>query len=206
MEAGFGRKELVRRLMADKEDGRIKLYLTYRLVNFRRENRALFEKGEYLPLEARGRLAENVCAFARRGHGKSLIIAAPRFVTKIVPWPELPLGEKVWSETSLMIPFARAGARYRQVLTGENVTALELEGNYDPSAGRGVCRLPVAVLESIDVRRLSDGKSLQSVGRHISPLFGNRKLLPWKIDKICPRPTEFSLRFPSPKGSKEEFK
>ena len=92
MEAEPGRRELVRRLTVDKEDGRIKLYLTYRLLNFRRENRGLFEKGEYLPLEARGRLAENVCAFARRNNGKSLIIAAPRFLTKVVPWPGLPLG------------------------------------------------------------------------------------------------------------------
>ena len=148
MEAGFGRKELVRRLMADKEDGRIKLYLTYRLVNFRRENRGLFEKGEYLPLEARGTLAENVCAFARRGHGKSLIIAVPRFVSKIVPWPELPLGEKVWPETSLLIPFAPAGARYRQVLTGESVTALDFEGNTILPLAEVFADCPVAALEA----------------------------------------------------------
>jgi (1->4)-alpha-D-glucan 1-alpha-D-glucosylmutase len=148
MEAQLGRKELVRGLTTDKEDGRIKLYLTYRLLNFRRENRELFEKGEYLPLEVRGRLAENVCAFARRGQGKSLIIAAPRFVSKIVPWPELPLGEKVWPETSLLIPFARAGARYRQVLTGESVTALDFEGNTILPLAEVFADCPVAALEA----------------------------------------------------------
>ena len=148
MEAGSGRKELVRRLMVDKEDGRIKLYLTYRLLNFRRENRELFEKSEYLPLEAQGRLAENVCAFARKGDGKSIIIAAPRFLTKVFPWQELTLDEKVWSETSIIIPFARAGARYRQVLTGESVTALECEGNTILPLAEVFADCPVAVLEA----------------------------------------------------------
>ena len=148
MEAERGRRELVRRLTVDKEDGRIKLYLTYRLLNFRLENRGLFEKGEYLPLEARGGLADNVCAFARRNNGKSLIIAAPRFLTKVVPWPGLPLGGKVWGETSLKIPFARTGARYRQVLTGEGVTALEFEGNTILPLAEVFSIAPVALLES----------------------------------------------------------
>ena len=46
-------------------DGRIKLWLTGKRLNLRREHRALFSPGKYIPLPANGSKEENVIAFAR---------------------------------------------------------------------------------------------------------------------------------------------
>ena len=45
-------------------DGRIKLWLTQKLLNFRREHRDLFSQGNYVPLLAHGGKEEHVVAFA----------------------------------------------------------------------------------------------------------------------------------------------
>src|SRR5207302_5606337 len=50
--AGPRLPELARELTATKEDGRIKLYVTYRSLHCRREQPALFTTGEYLSAEA----------------------------------------------------------------------------------------------------------------------------------------------------------
>src|SRR4029453_17474 len=60
---------LARSLLATRENGRIKLYLTRQTLAFRHARPLLFERGEYRPLEAQGPLSEHVCAFARVGGG-----------------------------------------------------------------------------------------------------------------------------------------
>ena len=47
-------------LLQHYDDGRIKLWLTEKLLNLRRERRALFSRGNYLPLPANGSKEENV--------------------------------------------------------------------------------------------------------------------------------------------------
>ncbi len=50
-------------------DGRIKLFLTQRLLRFRREHPALFQQGSYLPLSAMGTFANCCVAFVRAHEG-----------------------------------------------------------------------------------------------------------------------------------------
>ena len=64
--AGGDRRELARELVAAKEDGRVKLYVTHLALQCRRENPGLFADGAYTPLEAEGTRAVNVFGFARR--------------------------------------------------------------------------------------------------------------------------------------------
>ena len=52
----------LRRLLAD---GRAKLFMTYRTLNFRRGNRSVFSFGNYRPCPSAGDKAECVCAFTR---------------------------------------------------------------------------------------------------------------------------------------------
>ncbi len=63
---------LARELTVDKEDGLIKLYLIRRTLNYRKENGEIFEKGDYIAVDAGGHQADNICAFAR--HPKYLQI------------------------------------------------------------------------------------------------------------------------------------
>jgi (1->4)-alpha-D-glucan 1-alpha-D-glucosylmutase len=107
-----------------KEDGRIKLYLVHTALNYRRANRALFEQGEYLPLEAEGMKAEHVCAFARRAGKACIVTVVPRFLTRLISGGgSVPFGKAVWEDTRLTLPMGEAGMQFRNVFTGEIVTA-----------------------------------------------------------------------------------
>ena len=92
-------------LVEAKEDGRIKLLVTSRLLNYRRANRVLFDEGSYVPLEAQGKYADNIVAFARTHEDRTAIAVAPRLTTRLGKSGELttPVGQ-VWSGTWLVIP------------------------------------------------------------------------------------------------------
>nr|MDQ2866791.1 malto-oligosyltrehalose synthase [Verrucomicrobiota bacterium] len=66
-------------LLANWRDGRIKLFLTQRLLRFRREHAGLFRSGDYVPLTLTGAFADCAIAFAREWEGMRLIVVAPRF-------------------------------------------------------------------------------------------------------------------------------
>jgi (1->4)-alpha-D-glucan 1-alpha-D-glucosylmutase len=85
-------------------DGRIKMFLTQRLSQFRREHVDLFQGGNYLPIHASGTLAECCVSFARELNGQWIVVIAPRLSSR-VGFP--PIGEK-WKDTSVDLPEALA--------------------------------------------------------------------------------------------------
>jgi (1->4)-alpha-D-glucan 1-alpha-D-glucosylmutase len=137
-------------LLAGWRDGRVKLYLTWRALRFRRNHRRLFTAGDYLPVVAAGRERDHVCAFARRLERTWALVAAPRLCVRLVggePGPEgvpplvPPLGEAVWGATTLLLP-PGAPEGWRNVLTGEQAVARH--GTL-PLADL-LCSFPVALL------------------------------------------------------------
>jgi (1->4)-alpha-D-glucan 1-alpha-D-glucosylmutase len=95
---------LIESLLATKEDGKIKLFLTYQLFQARKKYQKLFEQGDYQPLTITGKFAENIIAFARRYEDKIAIAIAPRFLTRLIEPGKRPLGEEVWQDTHLELP------------------------------------------------------------------------------------------------------
>jgi len=146
-EAEIGPKELFRILLDSREDGRIKLYIIYRCLNFRRDRNDLFRQGDYRPLEAQGAKARHVCAFARQADGRGVIAVVPRLLATLVPDSgQFPQGEQVWEDTAVSLPRG-TGLRFRNVLTDELVNAVESNG--------ALC-LPLAgILETTPVALLS---------------------------------------------------
>ena len=75
---------LSRQLAQNPRDPRLKLFVTWRVLQFRRQYADLFRLGEYIPLEVRGSRAKHVCAFARQWLSSSseerttAIVIAPR--------------------------------------------------------------------------------------------------------------------------------
>ncbi|HKZ16223.1 MAG TPA: malto-oligosyltrehalose synthase [Geobacteraceae bacterium] len=127
-ESSGGSLRLAGDLVASKHDGRIKLYLIYKALNFRREIGRLFESGRYLALDTVGDRSENLCVFDRSFDTESVITVAPRFFTGLVEGPGgLPLGEEIWRDTRIIITFDRPGTMYRNVFTGEMVTSVSRE-------------------------------------------------------------------------------
>ncbi len=87
-------------LMQTWPDGRIKLFLTQRVLRFRREHSDLFQAGEYLPLHTSGTFAECCLSFARRRADKWIVVIAPRLSARI-GFP--PVG-KLWKDTTIELP------------------------------------------------------------------------------------------------------
>jgi (1->4)-alpha-D-glucan 1-alpha-D-glucosylmutase len=87
-------------LMPTWPDGRIKMFLTQRVLRFRREHPDLFERGEYLPVQASGTFAECCVSFARRFENKWIVVIAPRLSARI-GFP--PIGE-LWKDTAIELP------------------------------------------------------------------------------------------------------
>jgi (1->4)-alpha-D-glucan 1-alpha-D-glucosylmutase len=115
-----GQPALIKSLLKSWEDGRVKLYLTYKALNFRRSRKELFRDGDYLPLEIMGQKREHVCAFGRYREGRWVLAVVPRLLTGLISAGALPLGEKVWGDDLLVLPDS-AAREWRNVLTGETI-------------------------------------------------------------------------------------
>jgi (1->4)-alpha-D-glucan 1-alpha-D-glucosylmutase len=139
---------LAEELLAQPEDGRVKLYVTTRALNFRRARRSLFSRGEYAPLGVEGRRAENVVAFARRHGEAEAVVVAGRFFTRLGVGSDGPLrlSAEAWGDTALRLGDGHAGARYRDLFTG-----VEFDAGDDGTLplARLLSPLPVALLERV---------------------------------------------------------
>ena len=87
-------------LMQTWPDGRIKMFLTQRVLRFRREHADLFHRGEYLPLSASGTFAESCVSFVRHLADKWIAVIAPRLSSR-VGFP--PIGQ-AWKDTAIELP------------------------------------------------------------------------------------------------------
>jgi malto-oligosyltrehalose synthase len=99
-------------------DGRIKLLLTWRMLETRTAAAELFARGDYLPLRADGDHAENVVVFARRHEGRWALVCAARLANSLEhATPALALERAGWGRTSIVLPEG-APANWRDAITG----------------------------------------------------------------------------------------
>jgi (1->4)-alpha-D-glucan 1-alpha-D-glucosylmutase len=136
-------------LLASWPDGRIKLYLTWKSLIFRRQHREIFEHGDYLPLETSGKQKEHIFSFARRTRDEWLAVAVPRLLSQVVSPPELPLGRKVWSAASIAIPHD-APRQWQNLFTGEVFEAQKRSAGFMLRVSDVFRRLPVALCHSAE--------------------------------------------------------
>jgi (1->4)-alpha-D-glucan 1-alpha-D-glucosylmutase len=87
-------------LLQSWPDGRIKMFLTQKVLRFRQEQSELFRSGNYVPVAATGSLAESCVSFIREFGGRWILVIAPRLSSR-VGFP--PVGEK-WQDTGLELP------------------------------------------------------------------------------------------------------
>ncbi len=140
-----GLVSLLRELMAQRQDGRIKLYITSKGLTFRRTHRDLFEQGAYLPLTVSAAQQDHVVAFARRIDNRWVLVAVPRLLITLSPSAKPPVGKRIWKESCVHLPVG-APMRWQNIFTGEELSVTER------GAERGIFlhevfrRLPVALL------------------------------------------------------------
>ena len=132
-------------LMAEAEDGRIKLYLIWRALQFRRDRPALFLEGSYRPLRVRGSAASHVLAFGRELGGEVAIAIAPRLTMTLLPEPAAdPLGPAIWGDTEIELPPEWSGGSWECVLS-----AGQLPGGATLRVADALASLPVALLAAV---------------------------------------------------------
>ena len=150
MESTAGPLETAREMVSTRKDGRIKLHLTCKALNYRRENRELFESGSYLPLTVEGACQEHVCAFERSIDDSSVLVVVPRFCSRLIRDSSgLPLGQEVWQDTRIIIPIDTAAKCYHNVITGESLNFDQQEGRLSLALKDILSVFPVALLERL---------------------------------------------------------
>ncbi|RYZ11200.1 MAG: malto-oligosyltrehalose synthase [Comamonadaceae bacterium] len=172
---GTGLAALVQTLAAAPYDGRAKLWLTWRLLSWRREQPALFRDGDYVGLAVEGERASHVIAFQRRHGEQAIVVVAARLFASLAsqlpasaeeaeaavarpsgpvsepsvqspaPTHGLPVGAAVWGDTMVLLPDWPTGTRLRNVLTDEVWTS---NGGGLPMA-QLFARFPAAALEPL---------------------------------------------------------
>jgi (1->4)-alpha-D-glucan 1-alpha-D-glucosylmutase len=130
------------------DDGRVKLFLIQRGLLARRENRDIFDTGDYLPPVVTGSRAQHVVAFFRSQRimpeapsaPRYVLVVTPRFLTSLVRPGEAPLGEHVWEDTSIRLP-RDAPATWHNAITDE---ILRAQGEI--AVGDVLAKFPAALL------------------------------------------------------------
>lgn len=118
-------EQRVRQLLNDMSDGRAKLYLTWRVLQARKDWQQVFQDGDYLPLEVTGPAAQQLCVYARVSGTVRIITIAPRWYSRLAPKSDdFPLGGKVWGDTFIEVPGLNLGDSGINLLTGEAVDVI----------------------------------------------------------------------------------
>lgn len=112
-------QDFAKGLLENCEGGMIKLHLLTSVLRFRNKNQDLFNYGNYVPLKASGRYSENVIAFARVHSRSKIIVATPRFFSKLCDATKKPVGS-IWDLTTVQLP-AKFHGSYSNIFTGEDV-------------------------------------------------------------------------------------
>jgi len=70
-------------LLANWEDGRVKMYVMKHGLQFRKSHASLLLKGDYFPMQVEGPHQDCVIAFARRFRGDWSLVVVPRFTSRL---------------------------------------------------------------------------------------------------------------------------
>ena len=127
--------QLIKELIATKENGKIKLFLTYQLLTARKKYSEIFQNGDYQEIEVIGKHKDSIVAFSRSYEDKSIVAIVPRFLTGIINLGQLPLGIEVWSDTSLKL----ADKDWQNLIDGQTIAG-------ETAVGKILQNFPVALL------------------------------------------------------------
>lgn len=141
--AGFERDgaAFARHLFAHWEDGRVKLFLTWRLLQMRKEYAQALLSADYRRLAARGPRADRLVAFARG----EVIVAVPRLVYPLLRLDESGRPAVRFTTEHLVLP-KRSPRQYVNVLTDTVLDAGPMDRQPSLSVRELFADIPVAVL------------------------------------------------------------
>jgi (1->4)-alpha-D-glucan 1-alpha-D-glucosylmutase len=138
---------LLPEITRNMEDGRIKLYLIWKVLNLRKRFPTLFTNGDYLRLKVEGEKARHLVAFARRTDDEVAIVVAPRLWAQLMGQNGNSLADSsLWKDTRVELPWAGEGQIYWNALTSETLPVERSEQRCFVAASTLLANFPVALL------------------------------------------------------------
>ncbi len=136
-----------RDLVQNWHDGRIKLYLIWKILNLRRQHRQVFFEGQFLPLKASGKRRPNVISFARCKGNSWMVTVVPRWLGLARAPITLTRTEGFWLGSHLLLPM-NAPECWVNALTGEKLKTRHLRPGPSLPLKDVFRSYPVALLQS----------------------------------------------------------
>jgi (1->4)-alpha-D-glucan 1-alpha-D-glucosylmutase len=137
------------RIGSREQNDEAKLLATMVLLNYRKQNQDLFEKGNYLPLKVTGPRKNHVVAFRRMTPAKQLLVFSTRFFHNLTEGgKKMPIGG-LWSNNFVELPeLSPDPSYYTNILTGEKFRSENRSGHSVIKLTDAFSSLPYAVLDS----------------------------------------------------------
>jgi (1->4)-alpha-D-glucan 1-alpha-D-glucosylmutase len=119
-------------LLHDWPDGRIKMFLIQRALEFRGKNVGLFQRGEYVPLRTSGTLSDCCVSFARKFQDRWIVVIGPRLSSRVgfppigEPWKDTTIELPEWSSSDVIDLFTNRGSKIenRKLLLADALSTL----------------------------------------------------------------------------------
>ena len=131
------------------EDGRAKIYLICKTLQYRRANERLFRDGDYVQARTTGAYANHLLAYARRHGDRFALIVVPRLFARLLGERQCPpLGAEVWSDTAIELPRGCALSTLHNVLDDTSIAVVEIDGRRTVRASEVFAGFPGAILSA----------------------------------------------------------
>ena len=145
--AGHENGSFAKEMLSNWSDGRVKLYLIWKTLSFRREFGEVFTDGEFIPAEASGERVENVSAFFRVCGDRSALVIAPKCLATSGMERDSAGRRKFWGNTSVAL-LENAAETWRNVLSSESVIAQKSSERAMVRVADALSQFPVGLLFS----------------------------------------------------------
>ena len=143
-------------LLANWQDGTIKLFLTAAGLRLRAAQPDLFLEGEYLALDTDTKtVPADVVAFARlSAAGAAAIAIAPHLVTRFLDADHpVPCGDQ-WKTSRVMLPMSLASLTFTDIFTGAEIKPVVANDSAWLFVGQALKTLPVSLLVAASTPQL----------------------------------------------------
>jgi (1->4)-alpha-D-glucan 1-alpha-D-glucosylmutase len=148
--AEFSNEQLLsyaQELSQSMQDGRIKMYVTWKALSIRNEMSAVFRDGDYTALKVHGADSDHVLAFTRTIGDTRFVVIVPRLCARLVGGNiRLPLGQEVWHDTAVHLP-KWGNNVFHNVFTGEDVRPAGSDSGSELKIASALNAFPVALLK-----------------------------------------------------------
>jgi len=97
-------ENFLQQLWSQRYNGKIKLWLTHHLIQWRKEQKDFLQQAEYIGLTTEGRYKDNILAFARKYRQVLYIVAIPLHLAELSKAQGKSLRDIDWKDTTIHIP------------------------------------------------------------------------------------------------------